>query len=596
MVDKQENLRELFRQHWLHCRHLESERAWFMSGYVVLLGGLTVFIVYTWGEGLELIYAFVLLVLTGVTFFWLFNTMRWIYSFESHRTRVNTLARILWLESGEMDATLDPTMNISSFTVLPEYSGKHNRLRGFVRSLNNLFRTRYLFLAFYQMMLLGLLLLSLLMLYIINNSSLYPSLAVKPSSLALNAFLWVSIIACIALITGIIVTFRWNRSLQKMVKIPNAVVEGCNGVWAQKQYIPALVKEAALGKINLWAVDKANNMRLKDEKTRKYWEFALSNGLTHYINSDKEEAYRSIPKGDYVFVLTPDRFHSEITRTWVNKLEAGGRIIIEKPLEACIKSADDLKENLEKKGRKEAVFGFDHYLARVYPFLNDNIHYLKNIEDITNIEFYLLEAGSIPAERKDALEEGVVLDLLCHCLAVTGAVVDFDITPSVDTLQSVDSLEIVPARHAKSLITRETFARIEFRVKVKDKDNDIGVVAYLGKCVGNEDYKMMKIYGTDNERIELDLNKDILSVFDKAGEGIAGPIALYSDHVKSFIGELLSREKDITLTLPGVISFDAAYEILNITKRAKEQVRGELPEYGCHTELETILGKIEKGE
>ena len=35
-----EDLRALLEQHWLHCRHLENERAAFMGVYAILTGGM----------------------------------------------------------------------------------------------------------------------------------------------------------------------------------------------------------------------------------------------------------------------------------------------------------------------------------------------------------------------------------------------------------------------------------------------------------------------------------------------------------------------------------------------------------------------------
>ena len=146
--EKAENLRELLRQHWLHCRHLESERAWFMSVYAAITGGMFSFMAYT---GLQT--SWPLYFLIGLTFFGFFHTIRWTYAFECHRKKVNELAWIVWLDSGvEVKSALDPTMEIPPMRIIPDSRcGK---------KINELFRTRYWFPLFYFFILVGLAILS----------------------------------------------------------------------------------------------------------------------------------------------------------------------------------------------------------------------------------------------------------------------------------------------------------------------------------------------------------------------------------------------------------------------------------------------------
>jgi len=131
-----ENVRKLLEQHWLHCRHLESERAWFMSVYAVITGGVLAFMAQRGSEtlgGLQILWPLYFLIV--LTFFGFFHTTRWTYAFECHRKRVNSFARIIWSNS-----EIDPTMEIPPMEIpLPKKLAK----------VKGVFKTRYWFPAFY---------------------------------------------------------------------------------------------------------------------------------------------------------------------------------------------------------------------------------------------------------------------------------------------------------------------------------------------------------------------------------------------------------------------------------------------------------------
>ena len=133
--EEAENLRKLLEQHWLHCRHLESERAWFMSVYAAITGGILAFMAQRGFEPPWPLYFLIVL-----TFFGFFHTIRWIHAFEYHRKWVNVFAKAIWSKSGATDRVKvdskekEPTMEI------PEM-----RLWIF----KGLFRTRYWFPLFY---------------------------------------------------------------------------------------------------------------------------------------------------------------------------------------------------------------------------------------------------------------------------------------------------------------------------------------------------------------------------------------------------------------------------------------------------------------
>lgn len=97
--------------------------------------------------------------LIGFTFFGFFHTLRWIYAFECHRSRVNGLAEVL-LSVSEIRVPFDPTMRIPPMRVMPEsIKGKKvpDRL---CKVVNEIFRTRFWFPLLYFGVLIGITLFS----------------------------------------------------------------------------------------------------------------------------------------------------------------------------------------------------------------------------------------------------------------------------------------------------------------------------------------------------------------------------------------------------------------------------------------------------
>lgn len=186
--EKAENLRELLRQHWLHCRHLESERAWFMSVYAAITGGMFTFMAYLASQAW-----WSLLFLVWFAFVGFFLTIRWTYAFECHRKKVNKLARVLWLES-RVEVSLDPTMDIPAMHILPKFIYRKKVPDRLQRIVNELFRTRYWFALFYLLILIFLVIFS----FIAGFS------------------LWSQVIAITASLIALFLGVRWYSSLKEM--------------------------------------------------------------------------------------------------------------------------------------------------------------------------------------------------------------------------------------------------------------------------------------------------------------------------------------------------------------------------------------------
>lgn len=355
------------------------------------------------------------------------------------------------------------------------------------------------------------------------------------------------------------------------------ILEGCNGDWAQKRYFPMLIKEAAKGKAELRGIDIEAERYLNDSpEIELAWEVARNNNA-YYLNKVKEgKFYENLSGADYVFLVAPDQFHSEIAEFWLERLAPGGRIFIEKPLDAFVRAALKLKKRVEEK--KDIVFAFDHYLARARPFLQDKERYFKEIGGIKKIKFHILECFGIPPNRVKALDKGMIFDLFCHVLALVSAMIDRNLTPSETILQTVKLEEVKAAQYLNCPISGETFAWIKFLI------NSIEIESAVGKSVGTQEDKSMVIYGSRGQ-IKLDLLKDKFFVFDHQGNkqnrGNLNP-----NHVESFLEEIL-QGKD-PLSSPGMLSFDAAFEILTILDEAKMRI-GKMPEYQVGGSIIEIL-------
>jgi len=322
-----------------------------------------------------------------LTFFGFFHSIRWTYAFECHRVRVNKLARILWIES-EGKAMLDPTMDIPSMRILPDFlrSNRIVQLLGInkvAQHLNEILRTRYLFATFYLFMLVGFVALCL-----VTNA---PVWALAGAIVALGVAAWLFV--------------RWSSSLQEISKTKKVVLEGCNGDWAQQRYLSFLTAEADKQNTELWALDLAPQIKLANPSITALWQSSRGKGKARYI--DKSSSRETLDRPDdvsHIFIVTPDKFHAEVATFWLERLASDGRVFIEKPLDASVAAAGRLEKALKEKGAIESVYAFDHYLARAYPFLHKCSRYVEKIGGISQIEVRILEPDGISEERASTLD------------------------------------------------------------------------------------------------------------------------------------------------------------------------------------------------
>jgi len=361
------------------------------------------------------------------------------------------------------------------------------------------------------------------------------------------------------------------------------VLEGCNGEWAQKCYLPFLVGEAAKGNLELWAVDIEPRIRLSTY-TATLWKSAQSKEQAFYLNKNRDkESYEKLTNVSHVFIVTPPRYHCDIARFWLERLVPDGKILIEKPLDVSVGAGFELINRIDEKRKKEAVFAFDHYLAKAYPFLQNKSVYLREIGRVERIKFHFLESTKIPTKRVNTLDEGMIVDLFSHVLAVVFATLGANTTYSATESQAVSIKDVRAARYAECRISGETFAQIELTV-----NSDIEVTSAVGMCIGDHQDKFMKLYGPSGS-IHLDFVEDHFSILSLQEEHQKHG-KLNAQHVESFLKRILGREEQ-PLSVPGVFSFDAALRILEVLSKAKAQI-DKMPEYQCGESVSQILERF----
>ncbi|MFO8101530.1 MAG: hypothetical protein R6U37_05100 [Dehalococcoidia bacterium] len=357
------------------------------------------------------------------------------------------------------------------------------------------------------------------------------------------------------------------------------ILEGCNTEWAQLHYLPTLLESVQEGKTELLAIGIEPEIRLGDPYIKKLWHVLAHSRSVRYINKNDRQ-HSDTSDITHVFVVTPDRYHSSVASYWLDHIDPRGNIFVEKPLDVSVLSALALKEKIEREQKRNTVFAFDHYLARAWPFLRLKRECLREIGELKSIDFSILESSSIPPHREQSLDKGIIFDLFCHILAIVGVLVEGDSTVPKLSFQRIKLDKVKVAQYVGCPICGETFALLDFTI------GDLPVRAIMGKYVAS-DTKAMNICGSRG-RIQLDFLKDEFEIFDSQDNrkeyGHLNP-----QHVEIFIKKAI-KEIDVTLS-DGILSFEAAFEILMILNQVKAQIQ-EMPLYQPLTPFDQIFKEL----
>ncbi len=367
------------------------------------------------------------------------------------------------------------------------------------------------------------------------------------------------------------------------------VLLGFKGDACGKIYNPVLIDLAKKGKIDLICVDFGLPENVLNSPSLKEMETLLKSRKVSYLNlSDPADkiAYQNLSDIDVVFIVTPDITHCKIANDFLGKAK---RIFIEKPLDAILRNVRIIEDfpNVEK-----IVFGYDHYLAKFYPFEVKTDIWLKEnlIGKLEKIEFSLLEPGKIPNHRLKALDKGMIYDFFPHALAVIVAVPSPFAYPDVKFLKKVKLHRVLTAKYLGCKINGVTFGKIDFEISLKES---IFCQAIIGKGVGKFPEKTLRIIGTEGE-IFVDIQKFYYFILNKEKKKVKEG-KLLSDYPKEFILSALDFKKKLS-QIPGALPFESAKEILYILDEARwiKQPLGKPPIYKINSSVSEIEKKIEE--
>lgn len=357
------------------------------------------------------------------------------------------------------------------------------------------------------------------------------------------------------------------------------VLLGFKGDCCGRHYNQTLIEMALREEIELICVDYGEPVNVRGVPSEEEAVSLINQRKISYLDLNKRKdkrKYESLDNIDFAFIVAWDKTHCRIARDFLGKAES---IFIDKPLDAFLRNAQRF---LGEVGQG-IVFGFDHYLAKFYPFLTKINQYLEEIGDLEEIEFRLLEPTAIPTHRVEALDRGMIYDLFSHGLAVVCSVMSKQTNPNLDCLRELEIAEVRAAKYLGVSIRGDTYAFIKI-------NQPLEIRARVGKAVGWEPDKILKIRGQKGE-ILVDIEHFRFFASDLAGNKIEEG-GLFRDYAEKFLKTLIN--KGSSLEVPGVMSLEAAREILFVLDEAEHRIPlGGLPIYlPGHTveEIENLIG------
>ena len=191
-----------------------------------------------------------------------------------------------------------------------------------------------------------------------------------------------------------------------MSKLLKAAIVGCGGI-ANQKHMPSLSRNA-----NVEIVSFCDLVEERAVKAAKDYGTADAKIFTDYRKVLEDKAI------DIVYVLTPNREHSEIT---IAALEAGKHVMCEKPMAKTSKEALAMLEAAKKSGKKLTIGYQNRY--------TDQSIYLKKMCDDGELgDIYFAKAHAIRRRAvptwgvfmdKDAQGGGPLIDIGTHALDMT---------------------------------------------------------------------------------------------------------------------------------------------------------------------------------
>lgn len=367
------------------------------------------------------------------------------------------------------------------------------------------------------------------------------------------------------------------------------VLLGFKGDGCGKNYNRVLLELAEKRKIDLICVDYGLPENVLGQPSLQEMEKLIKERKVCYLdleNPSDVESYKNVSEIDVIFIVTPDITHCQVAKDFLGKAK---RIFIEKPLDAILRNVRILEDF---PGVEKVVFGYDHYLAKFYPFEVKTNEWLKEgiIGKLKKIEFRLLEPGKIPSHRLFALDRGMIYDFFPHGLAVIVATPSQFAYPDLAILKRLRLLRVLVAKYFGCKISGVSFVKIDFEIPYK---GNIFCQAIIGKGVGKKIEKTSRIIGSKGE-IFVDIPNFHYTILDEKGKKVKEDKLLY-DYSKEFLLATLDFKKKLS-QIPGALPFGAAKEILYILDEArwKSEPRGKPPVYKVDSSVSEIEKIIQK--
>lgn len=342
------------------------------------------------------------------------------------------------------------------------------------------------------------------------------------------------------------------------------VLEGCLGDWSKKSYIESLAERARLGKIELYAVD-VRDIR-EDEDKAEYYKIPVI-----FVNRKSKEGkkkYNTIKDVDFVFVVAPHEFHCDIADYWLEegRLNKNGKIFIEKPLDSSVENIKELEEKYGEKELNGKIIAVDHYVPKIIPLIKELKKTKENYGKIKKVRINLLESDPVLESRGRTLDEGLILDIFPHVLAVLTKIMKVCNNFELDA-GNFEVIDINTGKYTGAPIKGETFAEIGAKI------GGIPLESCIGKAVGAYDDKSMKI-SFDKGLITADFTSGNFSMRMEGSEDIYG--SLQKDPIKELLDDLIDKEIcDETKVLKNNEGSEIVRIILRIRKEAGEPIEYE---------------------
>lgn len=222
-------------------------------------------------------------------------------------------------------------------------------------------------------------------------------------------------------------------------------------------------------------------------------------GEVKYLNSQdpQDRSWYEHLTQDIVFVLVPDDIHIKYAGHWLKRATL---VVVEKPynrdLVEAMRFEDVLNSIISIRGNAPHTYVvcIDHYLAKIFRYvMRRHEEALEaQVGVIQRIEFSICETGGVEPWRAASLDAGMIYDLFCHLLAQICPFVDLGTFLHGDESRR----EILIAQHERcpQPFNGESYASI--RADLRDFNNRrVTLTGCVGKGVGNEDLKFLKIIG-----------------------------------------------------------------------------------------------------